>query len=196
MKKQLFMAALFLLAVGMSSCSVDSHDNPVDKNEQGAVTSTDYSVSVDYHLENAKGVETTTFKEGENIVFSLSVANNGKLDLTQLRDPLVGSAMMVYDSDGRAVGTPLYAWGEDVEEVLHWFVVRAGSRTYWRVPWIYDASLLESNDETFRLSERERVGYLKPGRYYTELIVKFSVYIEGKEECIADEMRRIDFIVE
>lgn len=196
MKKQLVLTALFLLAIGVSSCSVDSYDNPVDKEEHGVVNSSDYTVNVDYHLENAEGIETTTFKEGENIVFSISVVNKSKSDLTQHRDPLVGSAMMVYNSDGKAVGTPLYAWDEDIEDVLYWFVVKAGGRTYWRVPWVYDASLLDSNDETFHLSERKRVGYLKPGRYYTELIINFSVTIDGKEECIADEVRHIDFCVE
>lgn len=195
MKKQLFTATLLLLGLSLSSCSVSTYDNPVDV-EEAFVTGPDYDVRVEYHLENAEGIETTTFKEGDNIVFALAVVNNSQTGMTQWRDQFLDSAMKVYDSDGKAVGTPLYAWDEDVEERLNWFPVKAGGRTYWRVPWIYDARLLESNDPTFRLTERDRVKPLKPGRYYTELVIKFKALVDGKEVYIIDEVRRTDFSVE
>ena len=68
-KLPLLMAAITMLMLGMTACSGD-----------------DSSISVYFTLQDESGVEKSSFKEGENIIFRLDITNILKEILKLKRD--------------------------------------------------------------------------------------------------------------
>ena len=128
----LWMSALLLTIAGLSSCSSDDDELT---GYQATFHSDAYSLG--YGLRNEKGDWTRTFKEGENIIFDVTVNNKTRyeLHLADERDVLF-RAMSVYRSDGEYVKNPWESTFYTME--LRWLTVEAHSRLHWSCPWIYD----------------------------------------------------------
>ena len=109
---------LFLLLAGICtfalSCSSDDDANSNDNDPKEMVatdmnTRQDYdSISVDFSLLNAEGLAVTTFKEGEQIIFRLTVTNTTDKRLRNCQSPadIVGEDMFQVFSNGSVIARP------------------------------------------------------------------------------------------
>lgn len=109
---------LFLLLAGICtlafSCSSDNDEISSDDEAKEAVaidmdTRQDYdSISVDFSLLNAEGQAVTTFKEGEQIIFRLTVTNTTDKRLRNCQSPadIVGEDMFQVFSNGIVIARP------------------------------------------------------------------------------------------
>ena len=109
---------LFLLLAGICtlafSCSSDDDTNSSDEEAKETVatdtnTRQDYdSISVDFSLLNAEGQAVTTFKEGEQIIFRLTVTNTTDKRLRNCQSPadIVGEDMFQVFSNGIVIARP------------------------------------------------------------------------------------------
>jgi len=109
---------LFLLLAGICtfalSCSSDNDEISSDDEAKEAVaidmdTRQDYdSIRVDFCLLNAEGQAVTTFKEGEQIIFRLTVTNTTDKRLRNCQSPadIVGEDMFQVFSNGIVIARP------------------------------------------------------------------------------------------
>lgn len=126
------MAALLMIVVGMSSCSSEEElevevDEPLSVNQ--ALFSSD-TYDIGYSLRNERGDRTTTFKEGENIIFDVTISNatGYKIRLGEERE-ILWSAASVFRSDGEFVGNPTFTnnWTSEYRS----FAIEAHGRHHW-----------------------------------------------------------------
>ena len=172
------MAALLMIVIGMSSCSSEEEfevevDEPLSANQ--ALFSSD-AYDIGYSLRNERGDRTTTFKEGENIIFDITISNatGYKLHMADERDILM-SVMSVFRSDGEYVGNPFQS--TFFTEELRWITVEAHSRLHWSCSWIYDERYV--HDDRYGSSTSYSTNVLSPvaplpkGAYY--VMIKSNV---------------------
>ena len=183
--KWIWMAALLMIVVGMSSCSSEEEfevevDEPLSANQ--ALFSSD-AYDIGYSLRNEKGNRTTTFKEGENIIFDITILNGTgyKLYMADERDILM-SVMSVFRSDGEYVGNPFQSAFYTME--LRWITVEAHSRFHWSCSWIYDERYVHDgrygSSTSYSTNVLSPVAPLPKGAYY--VMIKSNVMYR-----IADE---------
>ena len=178
MKKNsfLWMSTLLLAIAGLGSCSSD--DDWVSYSDGNwltghQVTYRSDAYSLGYGLRNEKGDRTLTFKEGETIIFDVTVYNNTdyKLHMADERDILF-SAMSVYRSDGEYVKNPWERAFHTFE--LRWITVEANSRLHWSCPWIYDERFVHDDRYGSSTSYSAKDVYpamdpLPKGKYYVQI---------------------------
>ena len=211
MKKNLLlvMSAAMMLTIGISSCS-SSDDDDVDK-QQSAENKTDEpqsdceaSVSTDvyrieYSLKNENGDRTTIFKEGENIVFDVTIHNTTqyKLSLADERDFLMGS-MSVFSIDGEYVGNPF----EEIffTDELRWVPIDANSSLHWSCSWVYDDRYAHDDRYGSPLPYFKKCNTtfkpLPKGTYYSRLKGQILKHVYANDERGFDYIElKIPFIV-
>ena len=155
------MAALLMIVVGMSSCSSEEEfevevDEPLSANQ--ALFSSD-AYDIGYSLRNERGDRTTTFKEGENIIFDITISN---------ATGYLMSVMSVFRSDGEYVGNPFQSAFYTME--LRWITVEAHSRFHWSCSWIYDERYVHDSrygsSTSYSTNVLSPVAPLPKGAYY------------------------------
>lgn len=189
MKKKcvLLLSALLLI---MSGCSDDEPDGL--KDNQATFRTDLYSIG--YSLKNTKGERTTTFKEGENIIFDVTIYNTigNEIALADERDILMGAAS-VFQSNGEYVGNPWQAAFYSKE--LRWILINANDCVHWSYPWIYDERYASTSSiSTQKLSPMDP---LPKGTYYTRIYGRILKRDMGNDASGHDDIEmRIPFTVE
>ena len=183
-----WMAALLMIVVGMSSCSSEEElevevDEPLSVNQ--ALFSSD-TYDIGYSLRNERGDRTTTFKEGENIIFDVTILNGTgyEIRLGEERE-ILWSAASVFRSDGEFVGNPTFTnnWTSEYRS----FAIEAHGRHHWYCAWLGGFSPLNP---------------LPKGTYYSMLKARVSYRIHddstsgGGTKGNDDIELRIPFTVE
>ena len=176
-----WMAALLMIVIGMSSCSsADGIDEQL-AGYQASCLSDAYGIG--YSLRNENGDRTTTFKEGENIIFDVTILNATGYELHMADERgILMSVMSVFRSDGEYVGNPFQSAYSTME--LRWITVEAHGRLHWSCSWIYDERYV--HDDRYGSSTSYSTNVLSPvaplpkGAYY--VMIKSKVMYR-----IADE---------
>lgn len=189
MKKSiLLLAAIMLMLAG---CSSDEEIDGLMDNQ--STFRTDF-YSIGYSLKNTKGDRTTTFKEGENIIFDVTIYNTygNEIALADERDILMGAAS-VFRSNGEYVGNP---WQEAFYTMeLRWIHIKAHDCVHWSYPWIYDERYASTSSiSTQKLSPMDP---LPKGTYYSMIYGRISKRdMSNKASGYDDIEMRIPFTVE
>lgn len=221
MKKEvLIISMLFVLSFGMTGCSNDEGNElpsvptdpielttPEDKPFVG-VTYMEDSVKIQLQLLNSDSVAMDTFKEGEDIIFKLTISNTGS-DWVQTApmEKFSDDIFSVYSSDGVYIGKPwdqrlmtyfypLLTPGTVREQVCSWLEVPDGDMVnlcLWIENPVEDTSNLNLDQYVSTINriiflKKERRQPLPKGSYYTQFNVSI---IEGRTTTI-----RMDFKVE
>lgn len=181
--RSVIVKALMAVAVGllMTSCSSDSDvEEPIKPDTNTTVFENDM-IRVDYLLKNSAGQAVTTFKEGEDISFYLSVTNksNEKIEKILSEQVITEDIFTVYSLDGnKEVGKP---W-----DGFSWGVPNTSTPTHNN--YVYKCSWLGVNkvDENGRPLDIEygsgNIGFfttkprtpLPKGKYYTEFLLHIN----------------------
>lgn len=189
MKKNLFL--LIAIMTMLAGCSSDDELNGLIGNQ--ATFRTDF-YSIGYSLKNTKGERTTTFKEGENIIFDVTIYNTygNEIALADERDILMGAAS-VFRSNGEFVGNPWQTVFYTCE--LRWIYIKANDRVHWSYPWIYDERYASTSSISIQnLSPMEP---LPKGTYYSMIYGRILKHdIDNKVSGHDDIEMRIPFTVE
>ena len=112
-------------------------------------------VSVLFQLQNEKGEETYTFKEGENIVFRLEIRNNGTA------------------SDKKDLGTPWNQKGETYTTMEGHFLLSPNGSLVYVCPWLNQSETTLSSD-IYSYFKLDGTKPLPAGDYYSEFDIKLS----------------------
>lgn len=176
----------FLLFVGtctvVCSCSNDDDVNDVVVADLNTVQDYD-SISVDFRLVNTEGQAVKTFKEGEQIIFRLTVTN--QLDKTlkvKLPVNIVGEDLFQIYSSGKPVDRP---WDYSILSTGPLTHFWSAHKSYvYECPWqglVYEpekASDILKNDEIpssgVALLKKQDRKPLPVGNYYTEFKIKLN----------------------
>lgn len=154
MEKKVFTMLLMLLAMtAVCVCGCSSDDTPVEQAPEVGESEEKDSIEVDtvevftpspavnngepisvsYRTLNTDGIETSEFKEGENVILDLTIYNNTDEDILagEMHDFLY-SAFLVYSSNGKYVGRAY-----DASPMIYLKQVLEPGETYnWRYPWM------------------------------------------------------------
>lgn len=176
---KVFLIGIVVLA---ASCSSDDNDDPQPQPEVldlDTEPAKDYDgLSVQLQLLNSDSVALKTFKEGEDIIFKLTITNNRtKVASIPALELLAEDIFHIYSADGKDLGKP---WDDYITGGAGILPV------YMERPQIIDCRL-DGNVEPFNLDEfneamwqtvhlRKRNLYekLPKGSYYTKFDMPFE----------------------
>ena len=133
-------------------------------------------VSVLFQLQNEKGEETYTFKEGENIVFRLEIRNNGtKTAVLPPKSAVIGRDIFrVYSaSDKKDLGTPWNQKGETYTTMEGRFLLSPNGSLVYVCPWLNKSETTLSPD-IYSYFKLDGTKPLAAGDYYSEFDIKLS----------------------
>lgn len=133
-------------------------------------------VSVLFQLQNEKGEETYTFKEGENIVFRLEIRNNGtKTAVLPPKSAVIGRDIFrVYSaSDKKDLGTPWNQKGETYTTEEGGFLLSPNGSLVYVCPWLNQSETTLSSD-IYSYFKLDGTKPLAAGDYYSEFDIKLS----------------------
>ena len=133
-------------------------------------------VSVLFQLQNEKGEETYTFKEGENIVFRLEIRNNGtKTAVLPPKSAVIGRDIFrVYSaSDKKDLGTPWNQKGETYTTEEGGFLLSPNGSLVYVCPWLNLSETTLSSD-IYSYFKLDGTKPLAAGDYYSEFDIKLS----------------------
>ena len=133
-------------------------------------------VSVLFQLQNEKGEETYTFKEGENIVFRLEIRNNGtKTAVLPPKSAVIGRDIFrVYSaSDKKDLGTPWNQKGETYTTMEGRFLLSPNGSLVYVCPWLNQSETTLSSD-IYSYFKLDGTKPLPAGDYYSEFDIKLS----------------------
>ena len=162
-----WMAALLMIVIGMSSCSSEDGIDEQLAGYQASCLSDAYGIG--YSLRNENGDRTTTFKEGENIIFDVTILNATGYELHMADERgILMSVMSVFRSDGEYVGNPFQSAYSTME--LRWITVEAHGRLHWSCSWIYDERYVHDgrygSSTSYSTNVLSPVAPLPKGAYY------------------------------
>lgn len=216
-KNELKFICLSLLMAGtgmlVTACSSEDED-PVKKTTRDDVVVLDTdSVVLDadtlkvfedyeakFQLLNADNLPVTTFKEGENFTFQLTLINPGD-DYISLSMSIMDMLVLfdIYSDDGTYLGRPYDAIGifgispdciGPHESVA--FTCKAFGKRDWNVDlgpdYVYDPSI-----HLFKIEDKEP---LPKGKYYTEFTVKYENFNVYKEYIRDSVVFKKEFTIE
>ena len=142
------LVLIAIMVVEISSCASD-----------GFGTSDD--IQVKYCLRNEQGEETTVFNYGENIIFELTLYNNGKYTVC-LPDEVtlfsIYSTFQVYSIDGKYIGTPYSTAKKQFIPVI----ISSGKKRQYQSCW-----MVHWEDMNFPIFPIELKEPLPKGTYYS-----------------------------
>ena len=188
--RQLFLIICTLFLIGIIGCS-NENDELLDEkgSEQGIPNGSELSVEdsleIEFYLLNSKLEKTSTFKYGENIVFSLTISNRANrpwLFFTTIFEDV----FRVYTKDGIDKGLPFTGC-----KLGGFGTFEAGSSHTFSCPWF-------TTTETFPTVPFMKVkneywfpeDTLSSGEYYVESKIR----LEGSQN--PDRVLRKEFIIE
>ena len=166
-----------LLTLALTGCSEDGIEEQLAGCQASFIGD---AYGIGYSLKNENGDRITTFKEGENIIFDVTIINSTgyELHLADERGILMG-IMSVFRSDGEYVGNPFQSASTTLE--LRWITVEAHGRLHWSYPWIYDERY--AHDDRYGSSTSYSTNVLSPvaplpkGAYYVMMKYKVMYHI-------------------
>ena len=210
MKKEvLIISMLFVLSFGMTGCSNDEGNElpsvPTDPIELTTpeekpfvgVTYMEDSVKIQLQLLNSDSVAMDTFKEGEDIIFKLTIMNMGSelVMITPIDEFSDDNIFNIYSSNGSYVGKP---WDGRWIALIHSFLTPGMLQEHtcsWleepvgdTVDYLLNGTSTSIARVPIRYYKQERRQPLPKGSYYTLFNVSI---IEGRTTTI-----RMDFNVE
>ena len=163
MKKDLIFSTVLALAlaVSLAGCNKDDDEVYIDVPSEDVFTQTCDSVRVDFHLLNERGDTTTVFREGEDIIFDLTIQNLGHSSIAYgLDKDLLGPDIFrVYTADGRNCGT---ACTYDEFNLLVAGSLLKDYPFHWQVSWRGKFTPRYPFDKTYKGNN-----HLSSGMYYT-----------------------------
>ena len=177
MRKSFFCAMVALLTLALTGCSEDGIEEQLAGCQASFIAD---AYGIGYSLKNENGDRTTTFKEGENIIFDVTIINSTgyELHLADERGILMG-IMSVFRSDGEYVGNPCQSASTTFE--LRWLTVEAHGRLHWSYPWIYDERYAHDDrydsSTSFSTKVLSPVAPLPKGAYYVMMKYKVMYHI-------------------
>ena len=195
----LWMFAMLMLAVSMSSCNSYYEDSePISEplNELPSISQATFqtdSYQIDYCLRNEKGITTSTFKQGENIYFDLIIKNTIEYEilLGETREILY-SAASIYRSNGEYVGNPFDKL--EMTKEYRMMTIKPHAYTHWYCPWTFDEKFVSSLSYNLDFNSVSLKGSLPKGTYYSMLKARVNRYdlnnsapdveIEGNDDDI------------
>lgn len=181
MKKNWMAVALTMAMAMLTFVSCSSDDNSDIPSSPHVATFTTDAYQMFYWLENEKSEVTTTFKEGENILFHIKIVNTTN-DVIRLCDERnLWRLMDVFRSDDEYVGNP-FDWVNGITEELRWFEV--GKDGYEFVgSWLYSNMYLNMEP-------------LPKGSYYCRMRTQLLKKVVATDTSGSDEIdMKIPFIV-
>ncbi len=172
-KLPILMAAITMLMLGMTACSGD-----------------DSSISVYFTLQDESGVEKSSFKEGENIIFRLDITNHSEEEalLSNLIDMFFNDDIFhVYSSKGEDFGHPFdELWLPDILGPMR-FPPKYTFTTL--CPWINNPdSELPCGQLPYFHFFTEKYRPLPKGEYYS----KFSIRLDKKKTVTCNKSFKIE----
>lgn len=177
MRKSFFCAMVALLTLALTGCSEDGIEEQLAGCQASFIGD---AYGIGYSLKNENGDRTTTFKEGENIIFDVTIINSTgyELHLAEERDILMG-IMSVFRSDGEYVGNPFQSAFYTME--LRWITIEAHSRFHWSCSWIYDERYVHDgrygSSTSYSTNVLSPVAPLPKGAYYVMMKNKVMYHI-------------------
>lgn len=187
MKKYLF-AAFALISIGLAitlmACNKDSitegqiaedfnDDNAFDIPSEDVLFAEQGDVQVEFKLFNEAGENTTTFAEGEDIIFDLIICNTGDEPIPIDYSPsyLGENTFRVYTSKGKDMGVP-WAYYVDWDKRGHYLIsgreLFSEGDQHIRCPW-YGSNT--ADQLSFPGYLKEDNPHLSSGSYYTTAYV-------------------------
>ena len=189
-KKSVLLLSVLLLT--LAGCSDDELDGL--KDNQATFRTDLYSIG--YSLKNTKGERTTTFKEGENIIFDVTIYNTigNEIGLADERDILMGAAS-VFRSNGEYVGNPWKTVFFTSE--LRWINIKAHDCLHWSYPWIFDDTNTSTSFAPYSIQNLTPMDPLPKGTYYSMICGRILKHTMDHEISEHDDIEmRIPFTVE
>ena len=191
------MRKIFILSIAallLSSCS-SSDEGIKDWEANPQVTFQTDAYSIEYSLKNAFGDKTTTFKEGENIVFNVVITNltGSILNLADERTFLLGLTT-VYRADGEFFDNPYDS--EYQTDDLRWLSIEPNGTFAFSNSWKLDFRLY-SSQELVLDAATPSIAKAKPltkGSYYSMLKGRIQKHFGDKAGYDDIEMK-IPFVV-
>ena len=189
--RQLFLIICTLFLIGIIGCS-NENDELLDEkgSEQGIPNGSELSVEdsleIEFYLLNSKLEKTSTFKYGENIVFSLTISNRANRPIEIWLPKMFLDVFRVYTKNGTDMGQPFSGSQLGVLQTFK----PASSSTY-RCPWFtttdFNASIpfMKVKNEYWFPEDT-----LSSGEYYVESKIR----LEGSQN--PDRVLRKEFIIE
>lgn len=104
MKQKTIYLLLFLITLGIESCSKDDFMQLSPGSQEKVIDVNMYDINLRFYLQNEQGEQATTFKQGENFAISWSLINNRESEAYIDNDFPPDEIGRVYKSDGTLVG--------------------------------------------------------------------------------------------
>lgn len=183
----ILILSITFLGTIWQSCSTDSETNEVEEQKEGgyekiskkAAVATQDSILLVFCLLNETGDTVTTFSEGEDIIFDLTVINESHrhihFDYTTL---FTSELFRIYSSGGEDMGR---SWNYQEDQLSVMEYLYPTSSRHWACPW-YGTSKTEAS---YPMTLKGNSPSLPVGDYYVKAVIQTS------KECILT--CRIDF---
>ena len=170
--------AIVSCMVGCENADSDMKDTIISESDStenlrnGGKDSEFMPLRINYHLENEKGENATTFAEGENIIFDLAIYNDSLKDITFAEErEIVMSCLSVYDINGNYIGNP---WvGMDMDASIWYVTIKANGSEHWRIPWMYDEKYM--TERSCKIGIYPMKDPLPSGKYYSCMKCRISI---------------------
>ena len=165
-----FFLILFILGIIASSCSNDESGNN-ESVELDTDPPQDYDgITINFQLQNPNGLSVKSFREGENIIFTLSLTNRTSEEaiMPNVMKILGENTFRVYSKDGRDLGLP-WDYLSMSDAMMGAIRLPQGASRTFICSWLNDP---EIEKEGFG---KDTVRYPLPrGEYYTQYDLSIS----------------------
>lgn len=181
-----FFLPLLIMGAGMYATACSGDDNEEVKEEEVILDNDppqDYDgLSVSFQLLNKDSIATKSFKQGENIVFKLSITNNrdSALSLPLIPEIIGDDAFMVYTQNGENLGRPWKSLSLGGRQPR----LQTGLSLTFEIPWLEGTAKPE-----ICFSEWGNNAPLPIGSYYTQFNIRIFKDSDKTITC------RKDFVV-
>ena len=197
MKKNNFIFG-FLLFAGLlfSVVSCSSDDNVVKIDEKGNDVFTNDEDNITFCLYNKDMQKTVSFKEGENIIFDLTIYNNTDATWTIKRDFNGGDLVLdenffcVYRENGERIGVPWSGMFCEESNQQEWSY-SPHSVLHLKCSWYMDFSIATTHPLCKGADAGEDWLKLSKGSYYTKFTISYNTSI-GQSTPV---MKKQEFLI-
>ncbi len=165
-----FSLILFTIGIIVSSCRNDKSEN-IESVELDTDLPQDYDgITVDFQLLNSNGIAVKSFREGENIIFTLSLTNRTSEEaiMPNVMKVLGENTFRIYSKDGRDMGLP-WDYLSMSDAMMGAIRLPQGASRTFICSWLNDS---EIEKEGFG---KDTIRYPLPrGEYYTQYDLSIS----------------------
>ena len=180
---------LFPLMTAFVITACSNNDGDVWTPELDMDPAQDYNgITVKFETLNMDGIAVNSFREGENIIFSLTITNNREqqISLPHVKDMFGDIAFPVYSENNEEIGVAgryVRTWSLDIPRLS------TGRSFIIRYPWYMTDQNLPGLTAYYSFFVKDNPGQsLRKGKYYSE----FEFFLEEGQKVVC----RKDFRVE